>query len=324
MTNIDTIVKPNLIIGGVFKAGTTSLFSYLSVHEDISTSSKKELGYFVPLQFGEALSPIKDYLKFFKHIKKKCTYVLEASPGYLYGGCKIANSMKQVLGDFKIIFVLREPKDRLISFYKYLKTSYVFAYGDTLSKDQIKFIKEMTFEKYVNESLKYLNNPAYKDASEAYCLSGIGYSLYSCYLKEWYDVIGEQNIKVIFFDTLKNSQLSLMQEICEWLDISHSVYENYSFVIQNKTRNIDNKIIHEIASRINKNIEPILRSYPKLKNKLRDIYYYFNCNNDNDNDNEYDIGEYANTIFNNEKKDLKLLLSKHGNNEFPSWITRYV
>lgn len=318
MSISDYKIKPNLIIGGVFKGGTTSLFSYLSEHNDISTSSKKEIGYFVPIQFNQPLSPINEYLQYFKHIKES-PYVLEASPGYLYGGYKIANSMKDVLDDFKIIFVLREPKDRLISFYKYLKTSYVFAYGDTLSISQKKFIQEMTFDKYVNEAVNYFEKNSTKDPSEAYCLSGVSYSLYSSHLKEWYDIIGGENIKIVFFDSLKNSPFSLMCEICDWLGISSSVYENYSFIVQNKTRDVHNKSIHKFASKLNRKFEPILRLNPFIKNNLRDIYYYFNQKNNHHKD--VDISVDVQNIFNSEIHDLKLLLTKHGYNILPLWIT---
>jgi hypothetical protein len=39
---------PNLIIGGVHKAGTTSVFTYLSMHPDVCGSSTKEIGFLCP------------------------------------------------------------------------------------------------------------------------------------------------------------------------------------------------------------------------------------------------------------------------------------
>lgn len=317
MSNYDFKIRPNLIIGGVFKAGTTSLFSYLSDHNEISTSSKKELGYFVPIQFNEPLAPISDYLKYFKHIKGN-TYVTEASPGYLFGGYKVAKCMKEVLGNFKIIFILREPESRLISFYKYLKTSYLFAYSDTLSQSEKDFIKKMTFNEYVKESLTCFKNQSQKSSHAAYFLSGVGYSLYSSYLQEWYDIIGEDNIKIIFFDSLSDDPRKVMYQICEWLGISHHSYDNYPFIIQNKTRNIKSKSLHYIASKINKNFETTLRLHPSIKNKIRDIYYYFNQER-NKKENcvvSDDVVDY----FNAEKKDLQLLMKKYNYKDLPSWL----
>lgn len=123
MVSCTNSVFPKLFIGGVYKAGTTSLFSYLSSHGNIGASSKKELGYFLPIQFGKSLSPLDEYLSYFKQLKgSDLRYVMEASPGYIYGGSTIADAMKDLLGEFKIIFILREPVERLVSFYNYLKT----------------------------------------------------------------------------------------------------------------------------------------------------------------------------------------------------------
>ena len=43
---------PNLVIAGVPKAGTTSLFNYLAQHPDICPSDVKETRYFEPLRYG--------------------------------------------------------------------------------------------------------------------------------------------------------------------------------------------------------------------------------------------------------------------------------
>ena len=177
-------VLPNLIIGGVFKAGTTSLFTYLSQHPSIGVSSKKELGYFVPLQFGKKPEGIEEYTKYFSHLDAlKFNYIMEASPGYLFGGKNTAQYMKENLPDFKIIFILRDPGERLISFYKYLN-GYLHSYEDLLSEEQREFIGNMTFESYIEKSYQYALEGK-NDENIEYILSGVKYSLYSSYIKEW-------------------------------------------------------------------------------------------------------------------------------------------
>src|SRR4051794_41003093 len=58
---------PNLIIAGVSKGGTTSLFRYLAQHPDICPSPIKELRYFEPLRYGEPLTPIESCARHFEH-----------------------------------------------------------------------------------------------------------------------------------------------------------------------------------------------------------------------------------------------------------------
>jgi hypothetical protein len=52
---------PNLLLAGVPKAGTTSLFRYLEQHPDICSSSDKEIGYFNPLRHGGTLGPLDTF-----------------------------------------------------------------------------------------------------------------------------------------------------------------------------------------------------------------------------------------------------------------------
>ncbi|HUM46243.1 MAG TPA: hypothetical protein PLD84_04915, partial [Chitinophagales bacterium] len=108
---------PNLIIGGVHKAGTTSVFTYLSMHPEVCGSSTKEIGFFMPLKYGKEIPSMKEYATYFSHCDAAKRYRLEASPSYLYGKEVIAKRILQELGkDAKMVFIFRNPADRLFSF----------------------------------------------------------------------------------------------------------------------------------------------------------------------------------------------------------------
>ena len=107
---------PNLIVAGVPKAGSTSLHMYLSKHPDICGSYTKEINFFSPLHRGHDLHPLSEYAGHFSHAAGE-RYRLESSPGYLYGR-GIANGIRETLGeDVRIIVVLRNPVERVMSFY---------------------------------------------------------------------------------------------------------------------------------------------------------------------------------------------------------------
>ncbi len=61
----------NLIIAGVNKAGTTSLFYYLSAHPEICGSKDKETCYFLPLLYDQQVAPISEYEKQFSHCESE-------------------------------------------------------------------------------------------------------------------------------------------------------------------------------------------------------------------------------------------------------------
>src|SRR3954463_13629169 len=87
---------PNLVIAGVAKAGTTSLFNYLAQHPDICASDVKETRYFEPLRYGEVLPPIESYTAHFRHRQGE-RYALEATPTYFYGGRDVPPGIRVTL-----------------------------------------------------------------------------------------------------------------------------------------------------------------------------------------------------------------------------------
>ncbi len=318
MASYTNSVFPNLFIGGVYKAGTTSLFSYLAGHEDIGASSKKELGYFIPIQFGESLSPLDEYLFYFKHLKGyDFRYVMEASPGYMYGGSKIADAMKDLLGEFKIIFILREPAERLISFYHYLKNSYIFAYGERVSPEQKQFIKDMSFDEYVAQSYSYYNEFR-EDQSREYYLSGIKYGLYYNYLLGWFNCVDSENIKILFFDDLKYDPQRTLIDICEWLNISPDMYKDYQFLINNKAITVRYRLLHQWAAGVNRRFEVVLRRSPRLKDKLRSFYHMMNAEVSNAPGPA--VNPAAIHCFRQDLSNLKELLTDYGYVRLPEWL----
>ncbi|WP_345972457.1 sulfotransferase domain-containing protein [Sulfurimonas diazotrophicus] len=314
---------PNLIIGGVFKAGTTSLFSYLSAHQKIAISSKKELGYFVPLQFDQGLPPLEEYTKYFTHIEtpNDFAYILEASPGYLYGGQKVARMMQKVLGEFKVIFILREPKSRLYSFYEYLKSNYVHAYASRLKQDQITFINEMTYESYCRASLDYYRSGK-NNIENDYFLSGIKYGLYYRFLKEWFEVLDSKNIKIVFLENMEEYPKETMLEICEWLNIPSGFYESYEYKVQNKTQFAKWEWLHKMALTINRQLEPFFRKNLYIKDFLKKVYFSLNKKETHQETLGFETSTEVSDLFNEENLLLKNFLEKqkYSHSNFPQWL----
>jgi hypothetical protein len=95
---------PNLLIAGVPKSGTTSLFAYLVQHPDICGADVKEVGFFNawdPRGRARTTRPTPDsYRAHFAH----CTgerYAMEATPSYCYGSAYTFQRSKGNLGGIR-------------------------------------------------------------------------------------------------------------------------------------------------------------------------------------------------------------------------------
>ncbi len=105
---------PNLIIIGAQKSGTTSLHYYLGLHPQISMSREKELEFFM-----ENRNWHKGIEWYKSHFTTRAKVYGESSPNYTaypaWDG--VPEKMHSVIPDTKLIYILRDPIDRMVSQY---------------------------------------------------------------------------------------------------------------------------------------------------------------------------------------------------------------
>lgn len=103
-------VAPTFMIIGAQKAGTSSLYYYLSQHPELLVPETKELHYFDTLE----PTPKRDYLKLFPKSYGTTKQSFEATPRYMY----YPGTAKKIY-DFnpgmKFIIMLRNPVNRAYS-----------------------------------------------------------------------------------------------------------------------------------------------------------------------------------------------------------------
>lgn len=292
---------PNLIIGGVHKAGTTSLFVYLSKHPDVCASHIKEIGFFMPLRDGGVLPPISEYKSYFSHCQGQ-RYVMEASPSYIYGKEKIADAILEHCGQAKVIMMLREPVDRLSSFYNHIR-----------SKAMLE--EKVDMADFIRKSIEGIHD----SSKQNYFTRGVREGFYSDYLQPWFDRYGN-NLKIVFFDDLKENPKSLTFDVAQWLELDTAEFRDSDFTVENKTVYYKNKSIHKVILGINKKMEAFWRRNHGLKKKLRSIYYSFNADNSSNEKMDENTKQLLRELYEPYNRELKGMLKKNGYRQLPSWL----
>ena len=104
--------RPNLVIIGATKCGTTSLHYYLSHHPEIFMSKTKELRYFEKHRD-------KDVSWYEAQFRSDARIRGEASPQYTRFPliADVPPRMHAVIPDAKLIYIIRDPIDRIVSHY---------------------------------------------------------------------------------------------------------------------------------------------------------------------------------------------------------------
>ena len=299
----------NLVICGVNKAGSTSLFSYLADHPEICPSKVKETQFFRPVLYNEPLPHIREYGKFFVQ-NAKGKYTLEADPRYFYGKAAIARSMKKHLPeDLKVIVLLRDPVRRFVSFYK-------FKYFNHRSG-----VRNMSFEKFLNHCFKEYEER--KDEpfirNDYLYVRALKEGIYIDFLRDWKEEFGN-NIKIYFFDDLKDQPQYLMRDICQWLGISGGCYAHYDFTHENMSVPPKNMKVHMAANLLNEKFISFWLKQPSLKKKVRKYYYKLNTANKIN----FEVSEKSllrlNEFYWPANQELKAYLQTQGLNNLPNWL----
>jgi hypothetical protein len=248
---------PNLLIAGVPKAGTSSLFRYLAQHPEICAASVKEIRYFKPLRVPDGrLEPLDEYRSHFAHCGGS-RYAMEATPSYCYGGRRMIEAIRDTLDRPRIIISLRNPVDRLWSAYTFQRTKGNL--GRTAS-----------FEDYVvkcEQKTKGIDTGPY--------YGGIQIGLYGNYLSDWFDVLGDDT-RVVFTDDLFRDPARVVAQLCRWLGIDDSLTARFDYVVRNKTVHAKNLVLSRSARAAKRSVDRLLQRVPGAKDRLRSVYNSIN------------------------------------------------
>jgi hypothetical protein len=251
---------PNLVIAGVSKAGTTSLFHYLGQHPDIGTADVKELRYFTPLRYGQSLGPVADYAAHFAGCADRA-YALEATPGYFYGGAALAEGLDRTCPDVRVLVSLRSPADRCWSWFGFVKS-------------RMRIPKDMTFAAYLDRC-EQLHAQGVDDTVENQPFWGLGGGCYDQWWDAWHDRLGER-VKVVMFEDLAADPATVVRSVCGWLGLDTDPVEQFAYEVDNKTQQYRHKSLQKAAVGLNRRGEAFFHQHQQLKRTLRRVYYAAN------------------------------------------------
>ncbi len=225
--------KPNFLVVGAPKAGTTSIAKYMNEHPEIFISEEKEPFYFLPniLEETNKKDPMYDSIKKRAHLTAEKYYRLfenvvnqkkigEATVHYLYHYEEVIPRVKEELGDIEIIIVLRNPIERAFSNYKYQTRGQVISFEKALKLEEKR--KENNFNSF-------------------WFYKGVGnyYLPVKAYLEHF------SKVHICFFEDLKENPLNFMKDIYSFLEVDDTFIPSVD-VKHNLTTSPTNKLLHYI------------------------------------------------------------------------------
>ena len=117
------VTQPNFFIVGAPKCGTTALSEYLREHPRIFFCTPKEPGFFaVDLPGLRYTEELEDYERLFSSAEPQHLALGEGSPGYMFF-TEAAIRIREYAPEARIIVMLRDPLDMLVSYHSQLQFS---------------------------------------------------------------------------------------------------------------------------------------------------------------------------------------------------------
>jgi hypothetical protein len=255
---------PNLLLAGIGKAGTSSLFWYLSQHPDICASRVKEPRYFLALSENDEdangiPAPLETYTTLFNRCGSQ-RFAMEATPHYFHGGRRLIDGIKQTLPDPRVVLTLRDPVDRAWSVF-------------TFSKGRLRLPAEMTFDEYLDECEQLYRTNALRPRTDRAYWSIRG-GIYADFLPVWLDSFSEERLRIVFFERFVRDVAGSVRELCAWLDIDTSCVDSFTLSAENKSSGYRSRLLHRAALAANR--DGALRNRRRLKGPLRRVYQAVN------------------------------------------------
>ncbi len=214
--------RPDFIIIGAQKCGTSGLFKMLEAHSHMAPSLVKEVHYFDNDQWYQKQN-IHEYHSFFPFPKdiSKGSKVFEATPLYIFHP-EVASRLYNYNPKLKLILLLRDPAERAFSawtmFHHHFKTGKHAHLHDP-----------RPFSTAINKEIQQLENTSYNDNRIAYVKRGIYDTQIKTYLKHF----NSDQLLILESKALKTQSSKTLKTVQQFIGVP---YEELPYKSQNVSK----------------------------------------------------------------------------------------
>jgi hypothetical protein len=207
---------PSFLIIGARRAGTTSLYDYLTHHPHIAAAKKKELHFFdreYPRGIGWYRSQFPWWLRVRKAVRTG-----EATPYYLFHPA-VPDRVKATLPDAKFIVLLRNPVDRAFSHYQGVARRgwETLSFEDAIAAEPNRLAGEA-------EKLAHPNYMSFAHTNLSYVSRG----MYADQLIEWTARFGWDRFLIIRSEDMYADPAKIHTQTLEFLELDPIALRTYA------------------------------------------------------------------------------------------------
>lgn len=250
-----------LIICGAEKAGTTSLYGYLATHPGVRASIRKETDF-----FRSPDATLAAYRACFGMPEREGALCMESSPAYLAEAAEVAPRLAAVVPQAQLVFILRDPIDRLRSAYRFYQS-------------RLHLPADMSFDRFVTLCLDHEDGrptPAELNI-QTWHLSAAARGRYERLLPHFSAHFDDAHIALVMYPDLQRDAHGTLARLCQFAGLDSGHFNGQSLARENVSFGVRRRGIQRVAVAVNDSLEGVWRRHPGLKRRLLAAYKRFNA-----------------------------------------------
>ena len=195
---------PDFVIIGAQRAGTTSLYHYLTAHPRVAPAARKELHFFTQY----ATRGIAWYRSQFPHDQPNEIITGEATPYYLFHP-HVARRLAACCPATKLIVLLRNPVDRAYSHYQLEVRlgNEPLSFEDALAQED---------ERLAGEPERMLADEQYQSFNHQH-FSYLARGRYADQLQRWFDLVPRDRLFILKSEDLYHTPSAVVRRVTDRL-----------------------------------------------------------------------------------------------------------
>lgn len=256
------MVRPNFILLGAPKCGTSSLYNWLTLHPDIVGSRRKEtfilmdrdnplLGH--PNIHDDGMSAFDNE---FGPEAAQATIRMEATTHTLFQTTALAQAAEWP--DLKVAVVMREPAARVQSSFAYTQNNLGRISPDIGLADYCTAVAQGD----------PLTNMVQHEASAYVLARDIEYSRYARWLAPWIETLGKDRVLPILFEDMRADPQTTLRQVTDWLELPPVDIPREALEARNRTEAVRSPKVQRVMRHLN-SLVPVPRG---LKALLKSAY----------------------------------------------------
>jgi hypothetical protein len=200
----DLRARPDFIIIGAQRSGTTSLYSWLSTHPEVAPAVAKEIHYF-DTHYDRGPRWYRSHFP----IAHGSQITGEASPYMLFHPLAPGRAAHDLPASTRFIVLLREPVDRTVSHYWYSRRRQQF------ERESLERALALEPERLAGEAERVRRG---ERSARHSGYSYVARSEYADQLRAWFDAVGRHRLLIVESEQLYVDP-EVTNEIVRWLGI---------------------------------------------------------------------------------------------------------